>query len=64
MINKSSLENKISVTLPIKDIMEPLTGFTKPPVSVINNRKSNILVKLIPVALLISAVVYFIIYWV
>ena len=56
MINMSSLENKLSVTLPVRDIMEPLTGFTKPPVSVINNKKSNILIKLIPIALLIGVI--------
>ena len=62
MINMSSLENKLSVTLPVRDIMEPLTGFTKPPVSVINNKKSNILIKLIPVALLIGAIIYFVVH--
>ena len=62
MVNKSSLENKLSVTLPVRDIMEPLTGFTKPPVSVINNKKSNILIKLIPIALLIGVITYFVIH--
>lgn len=62
MINMSSLESKLSVTLPVRDIIEPLTGFTKPPVSIVNNKKSNILIKLVPIALLIGIIAYFIIH--